>query len=144
MLSFDNRYGTGQSTLDGVIRATNRLVAGLNLVVRGYCWCGNDLVLRAKGLGAKGDRDEGRYSPVFGSAMRMAEAARIGDIFITVTVNNNVIRGEHLQVMKNGGVVCNSAHSTWRSIFRRSNSSPSKHPIAHRISGTGGKIPKSG
>ncbi len=113
---FDNRYGTGQSTLDGVIRATNRLVAGLNLVVSGYGWCGKGVALRAKGLGAnvivtEVDPVRALEALMDGNrVMPMAEAARIGDIFITVTGNKSVIRSEHFQVMKNGAVVCNSGH----------------------------------
>jgi len=113
---FDNRYGTGQSTLDGVIRATNRLVAGLNLVVSGYGWCGKGVALRAKGLGAnvivtEVDPIRALEALMDGNrVMPMAEAARIGDIFITVTGNKSVIRSEHFQVMKNGAVVCNSGH----------------------------------
>jgi len=113
---FDNRHGTGQSTLDGVIRATNRLVAGLNLVVSGYGWCGKGVALRAKGLGAnvivtEVDPVRALEALMDGNrVMPMAEAARIGDIFITVTGNKSVIRSEHFQVMKNGAVVCNSGH----------------------------------
>lgn len=113
---FDNRYGTGQSTIDGVIRATNRLIAGLNLVVSGYGWCGKGVALRAKGLGANVIVTE--VNPVRAlealmdgnRVMTMAEAAKIGDIFITVTGNKSVIRAEHFQAMKNGALVCNSGH----------------------------------
>jgi len=113
---FDNRYGTGQSTLDGVIRAADRLVAGLNVVVAGYGWCGKGVALRAKGLGAnvivtEVDPVRALEALMDGNrVMPMAEAARIGDIFITVTGNKNVIRGEHFQTMKNGAIVCNSGH----------------------------------
>jgi len=113
---FDNRYGTGQSTLDGVIRATNRLVAGLNLVVAGYGWCGKGVALRAKGLGAnvvvtEVDPVRALEALMDGNrVMPMTEAAKIGDIFITVTGNKSVIRGEHFQAMKNGALVCNSGH----------------------------------
>ncbi|PYS50032.1 MAG: adenosylhomocysteinase [Acidobacteria bacterium] len=113
---FDNRYGTGQSTLDGVIRATNRLIAGLNVVVSGYGWCGKGVALRAKGLGAnvivtEVDPVRSLEALMDGNrVMPMAEAAKIGDIFITVTGNKNVIRSEHFQAMKNGALVCNSGH----------------------------------
>ncbi|MBI4471842.1 MAG: adenosylhomocysteinase [Acidobacteria bacterium] len=113
---FDNRYGTGQSTLDGIIRATNRLVAGLNVVVSGYGWCGKGVALRAKGLGAnvivtEVDPVRALEALMDGNrVMPMSEAARVGDVFITVTGNKNVIRGEHFQVMKNGAVICNSGH----------------------------------
>jgi adenosylhomocysteinase len=113
---FDNRYGTGQSTIDGVIRATNILLAGQKLVIAGYGWCGRGVAMRAKGLGA--DVIITEIDPVKGieavmdgfRVLPMAEAAKEGDIFITVTGNKNVIRGEHFQVMKNGAVVCNSGH----------------------------------
>ncbi len=113
---FDNRYGTGQSTIDGVIRATNRLVAGLNVVVAGYGWCGKGVASRAKGLGANVIVTE--VNPVRAiealmdgnRVMPMAEAAPIGDIFITVTGNKNVVRAEHFKTMKNGAIVCNSGH----------------------------------
>jgi adenosylhomocysteinase len=113
---FDNRYGTGQSTIDGVIRATNRLVAGLNVVVAGYGWCGKGVALRAKGLGANVIVTE--VNPVRAlealmdgnRVMPMGEAARIGDIFITVTGNKNVLRKEHFEAMKTGALVSNSGH----------------------------------
>jgi adenosylhomocysteinase len=113
---FDNRYGTGQSTIDGVIRATNRLIAGLNVVVSGYGWCGKGVALRAKGLGANVIVTE--VNPVRAlealmdgnRLMPMAEAAKIGDIFITVTGNKNVLRKEHFQAMKSGALVSNSGH----------------------------------
>jgi len=113
---FDNRYGTGQSTLDGVIRATNILLAGQRLVIAGYGWCGRGTAMRAKGLGA--DVIVTEIDPVKGieavmdgfRVMPMAEAAKEGDIFITVTGNKNVIRREHFEAMKSGAVVCNSGH----------------------------------
>lgn len=113
---FDNRYGTGQSTLDGILRATNILIAGRNVVVVGYGWCGKGLAMRAKGMGAnviivevdplrslEGIMDGFRVMPI-------AQAAKIGNIFITVTGNINVIRKEHFRVMKDGAIVCNSGH----------------------------------
>jgi adenosylhomocysteinase len=113
---FDNRYGTGQSTLDGVIRATNLLLAGLKVVIAGYGWCGRGVAMRAKGHGAdviitEIDPTKGIEAVMDGfRVMPMAEAAKEGDVFITVTGNKNVIRGEHFEVMKNGAVVCNSGH----------------------------------
>ncbi|MDP2905833.1 MAG: adenosylhomocysteinase [Candidatus Omnitrophota bacterium] len=113
---FDNRYGTGQSTIDGIIRATNKLVAGSNFVVCGYGWCGKGVAMRAKGLGAKVivievDPLRALEATMDGfEAMPIKEAAGIGDIFVTVTGDINVIRGEHFQVMKNGAIVCNSGH----------------------------------
>jgi len=113
---FDNRYGTGQSTLDGVIRATNVLLAGSKVVVAGYGWCGRGTAMRAKGLGA--DVIVTEIDPVKGieavmdgfRVMPMSQAAKEGDVFITVTGNKNVIRREHFEVMKNGAIVCNSGH----------------------------------
>ena len=113
---FDNRYGTGQSTIDGVIRATNILIAGQKVVIAGYGWCGRGVAMRAKGLGANVIVTE--IDPVKGieavmdgfRVLPMAEAAKEGDIFITVTGNKNVIRAEHFEAMKSGAVVCNSGH----------------------------------
>jgi adenosylhomocysteinase len=113
---FDNRYGTGQSTLDGIIRATNLLLAGLKVVVAGYGWCGRGVAMRAKGLGA--DVIVTEINPLRAlesvmdgfRVMPMAEAAKVGDIFITVTGNKNVIASEHFEKMKDGAVLCNSGH----------------------------------
>ena len=113
---FDNRYGTGQSTIDGILRATNLLLAGLKFVVAGYGWCGRGVAMRAKGLGA--DVIVTEISPVRAieavmdgyRVMPMAEAARVGDIFVTVTGNKNVLAGEHFERMKDGAVLCNSGH----------------------------------
>jgi adenosylhomocysteinase len=113
---FDNRYGTGQSTLDGVIRATNLLIAGLNVVIAGYGWCGKGVAMRARGLGAhiivtEIDPTRAIEAVLDGfRVMTMEEASRIGDVFITVTGNKGVIRGEHFSRMKDGAVVCNSGH----------------------------------
>ncbi|WP_254174966.1 adenosylhomocysteinase [Planktothrix pseudagardhii] len=113
---FDNRYGTGQSTLDGIIRATNVLLAGKNIVVAGYGWCGKGTALRARGLGANvivTEIDSVRAIEAVMDGFRvmpMEEAAPLGDIFITVTGNKHVIRGEHFDVMKDGAMVCNSGH----------------------------------
>jgi adenosylhomocysteinase len=113
---FDNRYGTGQSTIDGVIRATNVLLAGRKLVVCGYGWCGKGVALRARGLGAniivtEVDPIKALEAAMDGfSVMPIAEAARVGDIFITVTGNKHVIRREHFRSMKDGAIICNSGH----------------------------------
>ncbi|MEI2583134.1 adenosylhomocysteinase [Scytonema sp. PRP1] len=113
---FDNRYGTGQSTLDGIIRATNILLAGKSVVVVGYGWCGKGTALRARGLGANvivTEIDPIRAIEAVMDGFRvlpMAEAASQGDLFITVTGNKHVIRGEHFDAMKDGAIVCNSGH----------------------------------
>jgi adenosylhomocysteinase len=113
---FDNRYGTGQSTLDGIIRATNLLLAGLHVVVSGYGWCGRGVATRARGLGAHVIVTEVNPTRALEAVMDgfrvlpMHEAARIGDIFITVSGNKSVISGEHFKVMKDGAVVANSGH----------------------------------
>lgn len=113
---FDNRYGTGQSTLDGIIRATNRLVAGRTVVVLGYGWCGRGAAMRAKGLGANVIVTEVNPIPAIEAVMDgfrvmpIAEAAELGDIFITVTGNRHVIDGPHFEKMKDGAIVCNSGH----------------------------------
>lgn len=113
---FDNRYGTGQSTLDGIIRATNLLLAGKTVVVAGYGWCGKGTALRARGMGANvivTEIDSIRAIEAVMDGFRvmpMAEAAPLGDLFITVTGNKHVIRAEHFEVMKDGAIVCNSGH----------------------------------
>ncbi|MBZ5532683.1 MAG: adenosylhomocysteinase [Acidobacteriia bacterium] len=113
---FDNRYGTGQSTMDGVIRCTNALIAGSKFVVAGFGWCGRGLASRARGMGAdvivtEIDPTKAIEAVMEGyRVMSMAEAAKVGDIFVTVTGNKNVLRGEHFDLMKNGAVVANSGH----------------------------------
>jgi adenosylhomocysteinase len=113
---FDNRYGTGQSTLDGIIRATNRLIAGSNFVVCGYGWCGKGLAMRACGMGAnvivtEVDPTTALEAVMDGfMVMPIRQAARIGDFFCTVTGNINVIRKEHFEIMKDGAIVANSGH----------------------------------
>jgi adenosylhomocysteinase len=113
---FDNRYGTGQSTLDGVIRATNLLLAGLKVVVAGYGWCGRGVSMRAKGHGAdvivtEVDPTKAIEAVMDGfRVMPMSEAAKIGDIFITVTGNKSVIAFDHFEKMKDGAVISNSGH----------------------------------
>lgn len=113
---FDNRYGTGQSTIDGIIRATNRLLAGTVFVVAGYGWCGRGLAMRARGMGARVVVTEVEPIPALEAimdgfdVMSMPEAAKIGDFFCTVTGNIAVIRREHFAIMKDGAIVCNSGH----------------------------------
>ena len=113
---FDNRYGTGQSTLDGIMRATNVLYAGKNVVVAGYGWCGRGLAMRAHGLGAhvivtEIDPIRALEATMDGhQVMKMEDAARVGDIFITVTGGMHTLDAQHFQVMKDGAVVANSGH----------------------------------
>ncbi len=113
---FDNRYGTGQSTIDGVIRATDMLIAGKRVVVAGYGWCGKGVAMRAKGLGAHVIVTEIEPIRALEAAMDgfevmpMEKAATVGDLFITVTGNIHVIRSEHFAAMKDGAIVCNSGH----------------------------------
>jgi adenosylhomocysteinase len=113
---FDNRYGTGQSTMDGVIRCTNALIAGSKFVIAGYGWCGRGLASRARGMGAdvivtEIDPTKAIEAVMDGyRVMSMHEAAKIGDIFVTVTGNKNVISREHFATMKDGAVVANSGH----------------------------------
>src|SRR3954464_423599 len=113
---FDNRYGTGQSTLDGVVRATNLLLAGSTVVVAGYGWCGRGVASRARGAGAHVIVSEVDPIPALEArmdgfeVMPMAEAALLGDLFITLTGNLHVIRPEHFGTMKDGAIVCNSGH----------------------------------
>ena len=113
---FDNRYGTGQSTLDGIIRATNVLFAGKRVVVAGYGWCGKGVAMRAKGMGAhtivtEVDPIRALEAAMDGhQVMSMIEAAKIGDIFITLTGNLHAIHKPHLEVMKDGAIIANSGH----------------------------------
>lgn len=113
---FDNRYGTGQSTIDGIIRATDILLAGKNVVVAGYGWCGKGFAMRARGMGAKVivtevDKIKALEAAMDGfSVMTMDEAARVGDLFCTLTGDVNVIRKEHFALMKDGVFICNSGH----------------------------------
>ncbi|MBI4457058.1 MAG: adenosylhomocysteinase [Acidobacteria bacterium] len=113
---FDNRYGTGQSTIDGIIRATNLLLAGTNFVVAGYGWCGRGVAMRARGMGANVIITEVNAIKALEAVMDgfrvmpIAEAAKIGRIFVTLTGNKAVIRKEHFQEMQDGTVVCNSGH----------------------------------
>jgi len=113
---FDNRYGTGQSTIDGIIRATNVLLAGKFFVVAGYGWCGKGLAMRARGMGSQVivteiDPLRALEATMDGfHVMPMAEAAKVGDFFCTVTGDKDVIRGEHFAAMKDGAIVSNSGH----------------------------------
>jgi len=113
---FDNRYGTGQSTLDGVLRATNLLLAGSTVVVAGYGWCGRGVALRARGAGANVIVTEVEPVKALEAAMDgfrvmpMAQAAPLGDLFLTLTGDINVIRPEHFREMKDGAIVGNSGH----------------------------------
>lgn len=113
---FDNRYGTGQSTVDGIIRATNRLVAGSTFVVSGYGWCGRGVAMRASGMGAKVvitevDPLRALEAVMDGyQVMPMSQAAAMGDFFCTLTGDIHVLRKEHFDVMKDGAIVCNSGH----------------------------------
>ena len=113
---FDNRYGTGQSVWDGIMRTTNLVVAGKTVVVAGYGWCGKGVAMRAKGLGARVIVTE--IDPIKANeawmdgflVMPMVEAAKIGDFFVTVTGNNDIIREEHFAVIKSGAIICNAGH----------------------------------
>lgn len=113
---FDNRYGTGQSTVDGIMRATNKLLAGANFIVCGYGWCGRGVAMRAKGMASRViivevDPLRALEATMDGyEIMPMKEAARIGDLFVTTTGDTSVIRKEHFQVMKDGAIVANSGH----------------------------------
>lgn len=113
---FDNRYGTGQSTVDGIVRATNVLLSGSNFVVCGYGWCGRGVAMRARGMGANVTITE--IDPLKAleavmdgySVLPIKDAARIGDVFVTLTGNTNVIRKEHFEIMKDGAIIANSGH----------------------------------
>ncbi len=113
---FDNRYGTGQSTIDGIVRATNVLLAGKVFVIAGYGWCGRGLAMRARGMGANVVITEVDPLPALEAVMdgfrvlEMGEAAKIGDIFVTVTGDLNVIDKHHFEAMKDGAIIANSGH----------------------------------
>jgi len=113
---FDNRYGTGQSTIDGIVRATNVLLAGKNFVVAGYGWCGRGLAMRARGMGANVIVTEVDAMPALEAVMDgfrvmpMVDAASIGDIFVTLTGDINVVDKHHFEAMKDGAIVANSGH----------------------------------
>jgi len=113
---FDNRYGTGQSTLDGIVRATDVLIAGKTFVCAGYGWCGRGFAMRARGMGAKVivtevDAIKALEAAMDGfDVMPMIEAARIGDVFCTLTGDINVLDKDHFKAMKDGAIICNSGH----------------------------------
>ena len=113
---FDNRYGTGQSTIDGIVRATNRLLAGSNFVVCGYGWCGKGAAMRARGMGAniivvEVDPLKALEAIMDGyRVMPIKDAAKIGDVFVTLTGDIHVLRPEHFRLMKDGAIICNSGH----------------------------------
>ncbi|WP_028648435.1 adenosylhomocysteinase [Nocardiopsis sp. CNT312] len=113
---FDNRYGTGQSTIDGILRATNAMLAGRTVVVAGFGYCGRGLAERARGMGARVVVTEVDPVKALDAVMQgytvttMAEAARLGDVFVTVTGNRDVVRGEHLDRMRDGAILANSGH----------------------------------
>ena len=113
---FDNRYGTGQSTVDGIIRATNKLLAGSSFAVCGYGWCGKGVAMRAKGMGAKVVIVEVEPLRALEAVMdgfevlRISDAAKTGDVFVTTTGDTSVIRAEHFKLMKDGAIVCNAGH----------------------------------
>ncbi len=146
---FDNRYGTGQSTLDGIIRATNILLAGKNFVVVGYGWCGKGCAMRARGLGANVIVTE--IDPIKAieavmdgfRVMPMTEACKIGDFFVTVTGNRHVIDKEHFEAMKDGAIVCNSGHFdlelNLEALREMSSEVANRRPFVEEYVGTNGK-----
>jgi adenosylhomocysteinase len=146
---FDNRYGTGQSTIDGVLRATNRLLAGSKFVVLGYGWCGRGLASRAKGMGAHVVVTEIDPLPALEAVMDgfevlpAADAAKIGDIFVTVTGNVNVLRMEHFKAMKEGAIVANSGHFDveldLESLRKAARSIRTVRPFVEEVTLDGGK-----
>lgn len=151
---FDNRYGTGQSTLDGIVRATDKLIAGTRFVVAGYGWCGKGLAMRARGMGAQVivtevDPLKALEAVMDGfQVMPMAEAAPIGEIFCTVTGDTSVIREEHLNKMEDGAIVCNSGHFDVevdvKSLERRAKSKRQvrEHATEYVLSGDNGQAKK--
>ncbi len=146
---FDNRYGTGQSTIDGIIRATNILLAGKNMVVVGYGWCGKGVAMRARGLGSNViiceiDPIKAIEAVMDGfRVMPMSEAAKVGDFFVTVTGNRHVIDKEHFEVMKDGAIVCNSGHFdlelNLESLKEMSTEVAKRRPFVEEYSKTDGK-----
>ena len=146
---FDNRYGTGQSTLDGIIRATNILLAGKNFVVVGYGWCGKGVAMRARGMGANVIVTE--IDPVKAieavmdgfRVLPIKEAAQVGDFFVTVTGNRHVIDKEHFEVMKDGAIVANSGHFdlelNLEALREMSSEVAARRPFVEEYIGTNGK-----
>lgn len=146
---FDNRYGTGQSTLDGIIRATNILLAGKNFVVVGYGWCGKGCAMRARGMGANVIVTEVDPIKAIEAVMDgfrvlpMNEAAKIGDFFVTVTGNRHVIDKQHFEVMKDGAIVANSGHFdlelNLEALREMSESVATRRPFVEEYQGKNGK-----
>lgn len=146
---FDNRYGTGQSTLDGILRATNILFAGKTVVIAGYGWCGRGVALRAKGHGAhvivtEIDPTKALEAVMDGfTVMTMEQAAEVGDVFITVTGNKNVLDVRHFDRMKDGAVMCNSGHFNAEinipALSERSKSRNAPRPMVEEFSYNGAK-----
>jgi adenosylhomocysteinase len=146
---FDNRYGTGQSTLDGIIRATNILLAGKNFVVVGYGWCGKGCAMRARGMGANVIVTE--IDPIKAieaimdgfRVMPMSEACQLGDFFVTVTGNRHVIDKEHFEAMRDGAIVCNSGHFdlelNLEALREMSTEVATRRPFVEEYVGTNGK-----
>ncbi len=146
---FDNRYGTGQSTLDGIIRATNILLAGKNFVVVGYGWCGKGCAMRARGMGANVIVTE--IDPIKAieavmdgfRVMPMNEACKIGDFLVTVTGNRHVIDKEHFEAMRDGAIVCNSGHFdlelNLEALREMSSEVANRRPFVEEYIGTNGK-----
>ncbi|MEA1981248.1 MAG: adenosylhomocysteinase [candidate division Zixibacteria bacterium] len=138
---FDNRYGTGQSTIDGILRATNMLIAGSTVVIAGYGWCGRGLANRAKGMGAhvivtEVDSVKALEAVMDGfQVMPMSKAASIGNLFITVTGDINVIRLEHVKKMKEGAIICNSGHFNAEIDLPAINKATSKKKIVRSVVG---------
>ena len=143
---FDNRYGTGQSTFDGIMHTTNLIIAGQTVVVAGYGWCGRGIAMRAKGMGAivivtEIDNIKAIEARMDGfTVMPMPEAAKLGDLFITVTGCNKVVSEEHFKVMKNGAVMCNSGHFDVE-IDKKSLTEMSAEIIERKENITGYKMP---
>ena len=146
---FDNRYGTGQSTLDGMLRATNKLIAGSKFVVLGYGWCGRGIASRARGLGAHVIVTEIDPLPALEAVMDgfevlpAAEAARVGDLFVTVTGNINVLRMEHFRAMKDGAIVANSGHFNveldLETLHKEARKARTVRPFVEEVTLEGGK-----
>jgi adenosylhomocysteinase len=146
---FDNRYGTGQSTIDGILRATNKLLAGSRFIVLGYGWCGRGIASRARGMGALVAITEIDPLPALEAVMDGfevlpgMEAAKVGDVFVTVTGNINVLRMEHFRAMKDGAIVANSGHFNveldLESLHKHAKSVRTVRPFVEEVTLEGGK-----
>ena len=146
---FDNRYGTGQSTIDGILRATNKLLAGSRFVVLGYGWCGRGIASRARGMGAQVMVTEIDPLPALEAVMdgyevtSGHEAAKTGDVFVTVTGNINVLRMEHFRAMKDGAIVANSGHFNveldLETLYKEAKSVREVRPFVQEVVLDGGK-----